>query len=207
MAALASIEGTNNFQDSYSPALGAIISHRIREVVALYAEPIWVNNSNAQPSELVDDNDTFMLGIGARFRFRPTVYVVVEMTPRVSGNAPGSTLTSFAIEKRAGGHMFQLNVGNGNATTPATDRARRHRLRQLVSRLQPVPQVLLRSVCARRYGAVRSRKRLTATDSQLSSEPAGRVLPQCTSALSPNPDKLRRFRERARSSEDRAPAS
>jgi Membrane bound beta barrel domain (DUF5777) len=118
VAALASIEGTNNFQDSYSPALGAIISHRIREVVALYAEPIWVNNSNAQPSELVDDNDTFMLGIGARLRFRPTVYVVFEMTPRVSGNAPGSTLTSFAIEKRAGGHVFQLNVGNGNATTP-----------------------------------------------------------------------------------------
>jgi hypothetical protein len=77
-----------------------------------------VNNSNEEPSELVDDNDTFMLGLGARLRVRPTVYVVVEVTPRVSGHAPGKTLTSFAIEKRAGGHMFQLNVGNGNASTP-----------------------------------------------------------------------------------------
>ena len=30
VAALASIEGTNNFQDSYSPALGAIVSRRVR---------------------------------------------------------------------------------------------------------------------------------------------------------------------------------
>ena len=35
---------------------------------ALYVEPIWVNNSNLLPSELVDDNDTFMVGLGARIR-------------------------------------------------------------------------------------------------------------------------------------------
>ena len=58
LAAYASIEGTNNFQDSYSPAIGAIISREIGTRAALYAQPIWVNNSNPEPSDIVDDNST-----------------------------------------------------------------------------------------------------------------------------------------------------
>jgi hypothetical protein len=118
VAALASIEGTNNFQDSYSPVLGAILSRRVAEAAAFYVEPMWVNNANPLPGEVVDHNDTFMIGLGARLRVRPTVYLVAEITPRVSGFDPGSHQMNFGIEKRAGGHMFQLNVGNGDASTP-----------------------------------------------------------------------------------------
>ncbi len=116
--ALASVEGINNFQDSYSPALGAVVSKRLGTHGAVYAMLQWVNNTNPLPSEVVDDNSTFLLGLGARIRIRPTVYVVGEFQPRVAGHAPGVHYGSFGLEKRAGGHVFQLNVSNSIGTTP-----------------------------------------------------------------------------------------
>ena len=112
----ASMEGTDNFTDSYSPALGVVVSRELGTYGAVYVEPIWVNNSNPDPSEVVDDNDTFIVGIGARIRVRPTVYVVGEVIPRI-GYTPGATQGSFAVEKRAGGHVFQLTFSNGIGTT------------------------------------------------------------------------------------------
>jgi hypothetical protein len=114
--AFASIDGTNNFRDSYTPALGVIVSREMGDVAAIYAEPMWVNNSNPFPSELTDDNDTFILGLGARVRIRPTVYLVGEFIPRL-GFEPGVNYGTFGIEKRAGGHVFQLNFSNGFGTT------------------------------------------------------------------------------------------
>jgi hypothetical protein len=58
-----------------------------------------------------------MVGLGTRIRVRPTVYVVGEWTPRVSGYTPGAHQGSFAIEKRVGGHSFQLNFSDGFGTT------------------------------------------------------------------------------------------
>ena len=111
-------EGTNNFRDSYSPGVGAVISRTLGRHGAVYAQPIWINNTNQLPSELVDENSTFMVGLGARVRVRPTVYLVVEAAPRF-GYTPDATHASFAIEKRAGGHSFQLNFSNGFGTTLA----------------------------------------------------------------------------------------
>jgi len=117
VAVLASMDGTNNFKDSYSPALGAIVSRRLGDRAAFYLEPIWVNNTNALPKQVADHNDTFMVGLGARVRVRPTVYVTVEASPRASGFRPGVTHGGFAIEKRAGGHLFQLNFSDSFGTT------------------------------------------------------------------------------------------
>jgi hypothetical protein len=108
VSVFASIDGTNNFKDSYSPAIGAVVSRKFGDIAALYLEPIWVNNTNQLPKELVDFNNTFLIGIGARVRVRPTVYLVGEVVPR-TGYKPGVDHGSFAIEKRAGGHTFQLN--------------------------------------------------------------------------------------------------
>ena len=123
---VATIEGTENFgastpdgsSTSYSPALGVVLSREIGSYGALYFEPIWVNNSNELPSELADDNDTFLLGLGARIRIRPTVYLVGEIIPRI-GHDPGVTHGTFGIEKRAGGHVFQFNFSNNIGTTMA----------------------------------------------------------------------------------------
>jgi hypothetical protein len=119
LGVLASIDGTNNFRDSYSPALGVALSRTIGGLGALYVEPVWVNNSNPAPDELVEDNDSLIIGLGARVRIRPTVYLVGELAPRVTGFDPGVTHGSFGIEKRAGGHTFQLNFSNGFGTTMA----------------------------------------------------------------------------------------
>lgn len=114
-----STEGTDNFRDSYSPGLGALLSREITDRAAIYVEPFWVNNTNSLPQELVDDNDTVIVGLAARVRILQTVYLLVEGAPRVSGYEPGVDHVSFAIEKRSGGHNFQLNFSNGFGTTLA----------------------------------------------------------------------------------------
>jgi hypothetical protein len=114
ISALVSIEGENNFQDRYSPALGAVVSRTVGNRFAMYATPIWVHNTAAI---LNVDRDTFFVGIGGRLRLSATVYVVAEASPRVGGYDPGEPAIAFGIEKRAGGHMFQLNFGNGQGTT------------------------------------------------------------------------------------------
>lgn len=117
VSALATIEGTNNLQDSYSPALGAIVSRLVGTRAAFYVEPLWINNSNPSPGRIADHNDTFLIGLGARVRVRPTVYVTGEFTPRVSGYRPGVHQGGVAIEKRSGGHLFQVNFSNAFGTT------------------------------------------------------------------------------------------
>jgi len=112
-------EGTNNFRDSYSPSVGAIISRTIGEHAAFHAMPVWVNNTNELPSEVADDNSTFVLGLGTRLRIRPTVYLVGEFVPRVAGYDPGDHLLTVGLEKRLGGHAFQLNISNSTGSTLA----------------------------------------------------------------------------------------
>jgi hypothetical protein len=45
------------------------------------------------------------------------VYLVGEFIPRASGYKPGVNHGSFGIEKRKGGHVFQLNFSNSWSTT------------------------------------------------------------------------------------------
>ena len=112
---IGTIEGLDNFSESYSPAIGAVISRTLGRHGALYAHPIWVNNTNELSD---DDNNTFIVGLGGRLRVRPTVYLVGEVIPRF-GYTPDAVYGSFGIEKRAGGHSFQLNFSNGLGTTLA----------------------------------------------------------------------------------------
>jgi hypothetical protein len=117
LSAFASIDGTNNFRDSYTPALGVVVSRTLGRAGTVYVNPMWVNNSNPLPSELADDNDSFTLGLGTRIRIRPSVYLVGEIIPRVAGYDPDVNLASFGVEKLLGGHVFQLNFSNGFGTT------------------------------------------------------------------------------------------
>jgi hypothetical protein len=132
IAVYGTFEGTNNMHDSdtdddgvddvqasYSPGIGVLLSREISDWAAVYVEPFWVNNTNSLPKELVDDNSTVIVGLGLRLRIRPTVYVLVEGAPRVTGYDPDVDHVSFGIEKRAGRHSFQLNFSNGFGTTLA----------------------------------------------------------------------------------------
>jgi plastocyanin len=119
LSILVSVEGTNNFRDQYSPAVAALVSRTIGERAAVYVEPTWVHHSNVQPDTAVAGapTDTVMVGLGGRFRIRPTVSMVTEFSPRLSGFRPGINHGGVAIEKRLGGHTFQLNVSDSFATT------------------------------------------------------------------------------------------
>jgi len=109
--------GQSDTASEYSPAIGAIVTRLVGTQAALYVEPIWVHHTNLFERQTVSDDDTFPVGLGARVRVTSTVYLTGEFSPRVSGYKPGVNQGSFAIEKRVGGHMFQLNFSNALATT------------------------------------------------------------------------------------------
>ena len=115
--AVVTVEGLDNFRQHYTTGVGAVVSRRLARRLAVYVEPIWVANTNPLPSELTDENHTFQVGLGSRLRLTPSVYLVGEFVPRAAGYTPGGNYGSFGIEKRAGGHLFQLNVSNGLGTT------------------------------------------------------------------------------------------
>lgn len=114
--ALATLEGGNNLRQHYQSALGVVISRNLSRLAALYAEPMWIANTNAG-ADAGFDNNTILLGLGARLRLRPSTYLLAEIAPRLGGYDPGVSQMSFGIEGRAGGHLFQLNVSNGFGTT------------------------------------------------------------------------------------------
>jgi hypothetical protein len=114
LSALVSVEGADNFQERYSPAIGVADSRIFGDRLAFYGTPLWVHNT---ASLLNIERDTFIVGMGARLRVSKTVYVVGEVAPRAAGYRPEKAAYGFAVEKRAGGHMFQLNFNNGQGTT------------------------------------------------------------------------------------------
>jgi len=114
LSALLSVEGADNFQERYSPAVGAVVSRMVADRLALYTTPVWVHNTAAL---LNIERDTVMVGLGGRVRVSDTVYLVGEVIPRAGGYSPGKPAYGFALEKQAGGHMFQLNFNNGQGTT------------------------------------------------------------------------------------------
>ncbi len=114
ISAVVAVEGTNNFQDDYAPSVGAVLGRTFGDVAAVYATPLWVHNSAAL---IGSTRDTGVVGLGARVRIRPTVYLTGEVSPRMSGYKPGKPEFGFALEKRAGLHVFQLNFTNTQAST------------------------------------------------------------------------------------------
>ena len=114
ISGLVSIEGSNNFQERFQPALGAVVSRKFWDRVAVYGAPIWVHNSAAA---LDIDRDTFYVGLAARGRIRPTIYLTGEFSPRAAGYAPGQSEYGFGVEARVGAHVFQLTFTNTSGTT------------------------------------------------------------------------------------------
>ena len=111
---LASIEGTDNFQEKYAPSVGVVISRTVGTRVAAYLTPIWVDNTAAS---LDVDRSTTYLGVGGRVRVKGSTYVAAEIVPRLAGYAPDEASYGVSIEKRVGSHMFSLTFTNSFGTT------------------------------------------------------------------------------------------
>jgi hypothetical protein len=112
LSAVVSVEGTDNFSQDFAPAIGVSISRTLGKIAAVYVDPFWVHNSAAITGET---RDTGFIGIGGRVRLMAGLFVLAEVSPRVGGYTPGDELYAFGIEKRIGGHVFQLNWGNSTA--------------------------------------------------------------------------------------------
>jgi hypothetical protein len=112
--AIATIEGDNNLRDNPRSTLGVIVSRTVGNFASVYAEPMVVINANRSE---VGDQNTMMVGLGARLRVRPAIYLVGEITPRFAGYDVDGNQSSFGVEFRAGGHLFQINFSNGFGTT------------------------------------------------------------------------------------------
>jgi hypothetical protein len=122
LAALASVEGVDNFQERRSPRLGLVASRRLGSRGALYVAPAWIGNVRPPSDPGPGDDSTFVLGVGARIRLGASSALSGEVHPRLAGYKGGphsAALTAFALERRVGGHTFQINVSNDLGTTPA----------------------------------------------------------------------------------------
>jgi hypothetical protein len=139
LSGFASIEGLDNLHDGHQPGAGAVVSRTWGRTLALYASPTYVYGtfdaeriggtiSHDHEHKVAGDADegedhsghksTFYVGLGGRLRVRPTVFLVGEYTPRVTGHDPGEPMWGVAVEKWTRGHTLQLNLTNSFATTP-----------------------------------------------------------------------------------------
>jgi hypothetical protein len=125
------VEGQDNFSEEYSPGVAVVLSRKLGKRATVYAQPAWVGNT-ARPQDGPTDHDsTVLVGLAARVRLGSSAYLVGEFAPRVAGfkginpdparpSEDAANHLSFGIEKRVGGHSFQLNFSNYFATTLAT---------------------------------------------------------------------------------------
>lgn len=113
--AVASVQGLDNMSESYTSTVGVLVSRRFGSRGAAYLHPLVV--INPLPEAGAGDDYAMIVAIGGRVRFGASTYLVGEFAPRVSGASPGDHHAAFAIEKRRGGHAFQINFANSFATT------------------------------------------------------------------------------------------
>jgi hypothetical protein len=111
------IPRTSEYERRSVPAVGVILSRTVHDHLGLYLEPMYVNNIFNEFGTRSTSDNAFLVGVGGRLRVRPTIYITAETAPRASGFKANKTHAAFAIEKRVGGHMFQLNLSNSFSTT------------------------------------------------------------------------------------------
>jgi hypothetical protein len=125
LQALAAVAGADNFSEDFSSTLGVLVSKRFGTRGTVYVEPMGVFNASpfdddppvGVPPGVPGHDDAFLLGLGGRWRLGGTVYVFAEGAPRLAGYDAGVNHVSVGVEKRAGGHVFQLNISNALGTT------------------------------------------------------------------------------------------
>ena len=123
VSGILAIEGQNNFQPhnvsgadiGYASAIGLALSRTLGTAASVYVDPIFA--ANTLPTGVGDKRNTFYVGIGARVKIVPALFLVGEVSPRVAGYKQGDPELAFSLEKRVGGHVFSLVVANTEGTT------------------------------------------------------------------------------------------
>src|SRR5262249_42549572 len=96
VSGLVSVEGDNNFPDSYAPAVGAVVSRTISKRLAIYATPVVVGNTGTGSAQR---RNTAFIGTGVRARILSSTYLAAEVSPRIGGLSLGDPAFGVALEK------------------------------------------------------------------------------------------------------------
>jgi len=124
-----SIDGQDNFRRNFTTNFEAIVSRSITRKAQLYAVPTFsVNNRTliSKPGALANRPDeteginSFSIGAGLAWNFRPTVAFVTEVIPTlVNADDLGihRPAYSFGVQKQIRGHAFTFGFTQGPGTT------------------------------------------------------------------------------------------
>lgn len=120
LGVLLSVDGADNFSEHHSPALGVIGTRRLGTRSAVHVVPMVVFNTLQDDfSAREGEEDTAVLvGLGARIGVTGDLSFLAEAVPRLGGADGHRQPVAFAVEKRVGGHGFQVTVSNFFGTTP-----------------------------------------------------------------------------------------
>jgi hypothetical protein len=128
---IGSLEGLNNIQDNHQPAVAATVSREVAGRLTVHVTPAFVANTRAadfltghdhdhaigEPDVHAEHEHTMFVALGGRLSVRPSVFLAGEFIPRLAGHDPGRSTWGVALEKRTGGHAFQINFTNSFGTT------------------------------------------------------------------------------------------
>jgi len=116
--AVVAVEGADNFTEDFSTTVGGVISRQFKARGAVYVQPLFVWTTNPAPDLNGLPEHTMVLGVGTRLRIGPSKwYAVVEAAPQIAGYKTGIDHVSLGLERRSGGHLFQVTVTNALGTT------------------------------------------------------------------------------------------
>ncbi len=92
------------------------LSWKATDRISLLVEPGYASNTNfMQP----DSEGTFSLGVGGRLRLFDDFSVIGEWVPALAGFKAFANGWGLGLEKKIGGHVFQLFVNNNYGLTAA----------------------------------------------------------------------------------------
>ncbi len=93
-----------------------ILSHQFSNSLSLLLVPSYSSNTNHWEEE---SEGTFSLGIGARYMFLDDLSFIVEWIPVMAGYKANASSWGFGVEKKIGGHVFQIFMTNTVGLTSA----------------------------------------------------------------------------------------
>ena len=120
------VEGRNNFQESYTTNLVFPVSRSFSDFAEIFVAPMASINANPfAPEALPTDpagtmrSNSGAIGLGASIRIRPRTAFVMEWIPRIAGyHATDSrNAYSFGLQRSTNGHIFELTLANSVGTT------------------------------------------------------------------------------------------
>jgi mono/diheme cytochrome c family protein len=91
------------------------LSGRLSDRISLLVVPAFVSNPDQRDP---GGRGTFALGLGGRWMFLDEIAFIAEWIPVLSGYRAGANSWSFGLEKKIGGHVFQIFILNAVGSTP-----------------------------------------------------------------------------------------